>query len=175
MKIACDLKHLHRKLSLEQASNSQMLWVVMRISYDDRMLKLYFHKILYSALRRVQLLRLQIHQLEELSLQRGVRKKLATCWEVKWLKVSNLEEPSAFLTFLIDLETLEGSASFPVCSPILNYALFLVFSQSGFLSTRGFQRPAHWQRWTGIRGALAVPVSSTGLSIEATRCSSFDA
>ena len=63
MKIAYDLKHLHRKLSLEQAANSQMSWVVMRISYDDRMLKQYFHydfvsQILCLALRRVQLLRL---------------------------------------------------------------------------------------------------------------------
>ena len=146
--------------SLKQAAISQMLRVSYTIGccsdippwlrYSNLVCSV--HEF-YSALRRVHLFRPQIHLLEKLSLKRGVRKNMQLAEK---LNNSKHQIQKSHLRFWIFPLTWKHWGISFLSSLFADFeyfckVLFSVVSQSGSLSTAGFQRPAHWQRWTGFR------------------------
>ena len=159
--------------SLKQAAISKMLCVSYVIGCcSDISPWLRYSNLVCSALRRVHLFRPQIHLLEKLSLKRGVRKNMQLAEK---LNNSKHQIQKSHLRFWIF--PLTWKHFFPVCSPILNtsvrYCFWFSVSRVLWVPEDFNAQPIDNDEWES--GALAVPVSSTGLSTVATPCSSFDA
>ena len=90
-------------------------------------------------------------------------KKLVIFFAVKYLLASNIREPSTFLAFLVDWDTLLASALWPVCSPRSNnlvrycfwHSLNLFLCAADDLSVQPFESESVYSEVPEVLGLVA--------------------